>query len=171
MLELEKQRGSITAPDAHAANTPALRRFLQLYLDYTKEEKFSKAWADSYEPLTSAHFEAAEGYEKAQLVAEIAIVMASLGVLLASRKAWIVSIVVSALCIAQLGRTFVEARRVVRQTHTALAQAEEAYQQVRKQHVAASEDEKTVEQLDPGGKVRAALKSGMAKPIESPPGP
>jgi hypothetical protein len=169
MLELEKQRGSIMVPDSHPTNTPTMRRFLQLYLDYSKEERFSKAWADSYEPLTSAHFEAAEGYEKAQLVAEIAIILASLGVLLANRTAWLVSIAVAALCVVQLGRTSVKTRQVVHQTHTAIAQAEEAYQQLRKQHAAANEDAKTVEQLDPGGKVRAALEADRAKPIASPP--
>jgi len=38
----------------------------------------SKKWADSYEPLVEAHFDAAESYEHAQLIAEIGIVMASL---------------------------------------------------------------------------------------------
>jgi hypothetical protein len=37
--------------------------------------------------------------------------------------------------------------------------AEEAYQELRKAHVGANEDEKTVEQLDPGGKIRHAIEA------------
>jgi hypothetical protein len=34
-----------------------------------------------------------------------------------------------------------------------------AYEELRKAHLAANEDERTVEQLDPGGKIRAAIQA------------
>ena len=49
-----------------------------------QERNLAKSWADNYLPLVDTHFKAAEGYEKSQLIAEIGIVLASLGVLLAS---------------------------------------------------------------------------------------
>jgi len=164
MLELEKQRGALVtaAPAATAAPaSPVLERFLRLYLDYSSERTLSKNWADSYEPLVEAHFEAAEGYEKAQLIAEIGIVIASLGVLLASRTAWIISILIASLAVGQLGRTLVHTRSAVGDTDVKVEKAEHAYQDLRKAHTGANEDEKTVDQLDPGGKLRTALDEKM----------
>jgi hypothetical protein len=164
MLDLENLRGAQAtagnaAPGAQAS--PVLERFIRLYMDYSTERALSKTWADSYQPLVEAHFEAAEGYEKAQLIAEIGIVIASLGVLLASRTAWVISILIASLSIGQLGRTLVHTRSSVGSDEVKVEKAEEAYQDLRKAHSGANEDEKTVDQLDPGGKIRAALEEKM----------
>ncbi|HEX3528664.1 MAG TPA: DUF4337 family protein [Thermoanaerobaculia bacterium] len=159
MLDLENLHGAQAAPGAQPS--PVLERFIRLYMDYSTERTLSKTWADSYEPLVEAHFEAAEGYEKAQLIAEIGIVIASLGVLLASRTAWIISILIAALSVGQLGRTLVHTRSSVGSDNVKVEKAEEAYQNLRKAHTGANEDEKTVDQLDPGGKIRTALDEKM----------
>ena len=155
MLELEKQRGASAANPANGGDQPVLRRFLRLYTDYSKERKYSKEWADSYSPLVQAHFEGAEGYEHAQLIAEIGIVLASLGVLLGSRSAWLLSIVLALACVVQLGRTNLHTRHEVTEASERVHHGEEAYQELRKAHVGANEDERTVEALDPDGKLRA----------------
>ena len=46
-------------------------RYISLALDYRKERRIASAWARSYLPLIEARFEATEGYEKAQVAAEI----------------------------------------------------------------------------------------------------
>src|SRR5262249_46553046 len=162
MLELEKQRGAMVTGTAPSPETnPVLARFLRLYLDYSSERALSKAWADSYEPVVEAHFEAAEGYEKAQLIAEIGIVLASLGVLLNSRPAWMVSIVIAALAIARPGRTWIPTRASVGDDMAKVEKAEHAYQGLRKAHTGANEDEQTVDQLDPGRKMRTAMEERM----------
>ena len=153
MLDLEKQRGAPAA--APGEDRPVLRRLLRLYDDYSKERKFSKDWSDSYSPLVQAHFEGAEGYEHAQLIAESGIVLASLGVLLGSRAAWLVSIVLAAVCVVQIGRTALHAHHEVVEATEHVHHGEETYQGLRKAHSAANEDEKTVEALDPGGVLRA----------------
>ena len=157
MLDLEKQRGAPVAvsSDGAGGDRPVLRRLLRLYGDYSKERKFSKDWSDSYNPLVQAHFEGAEGYEHAQLIAEIGIVLASLGVLLGSRSAWLLSIVLAAVCIVQLGRTAMHTHHEVVEAAEHVHHGEEAYQDLRKAHTGANEDEKTVEALDPGGVLRA----------------
>ena len=154
MLDLEKQRGG---PEATAAggDRPVLRRLLHLYTDYSKERKYSKDWADSYNPLVQAHFEGAEGYEHAQLIAEIGIVLASLGVLLGSRLSWLLSIVLAVVCLVQLGRTNLRTGHEISEALEHVHHNEETYQELRKAHVSANEDEHTVEALDPGGKLRA----------------
>jgi hypothetical protein len=175
MIEAEKQRGDV-GDDTESASTPApkaeadpgavkafLRRLLRLYQDYASERKLSKAWSDNYQPLVDAHFEAAEGYERAQLVAEIGIVVASLAVLLTSRTAWFASIVLAALCVVQLGKTYLHTRDAVNTAIKHVRHSEEAYQEVRKAHTNANEDEAAIEALDPGGKMRATLSPGEAK--------
>ena len=159
MLDLEKQRGEPATGDR-----PVLRRLLRLYTDYSKERKFSKEWADSYSPLVQAHFEGAEGYEHAQLIAEIGIVLASLGVLLGSRSAWLLSIVLALICVGQLGRTNLHTRHEITEASEHVHHGEEAYQALRKAHTGANEDERTVEALDPGGKLRA--ENELATPAE-----
>src|SRR5215468_10384821 len=106
MIEIEKQHARIaSARDPQGGFSP-VPRFIKLADDYTKERNLAKKWADKFHPLVEAHFNAAEGYERAQLIAEIGIVLASLGVLLSSRPAWMLSIIMSLLCVTQLGRTF-----------------------------------------------------------------
>ena len=162
MLELEKQRGAMASAPAGAAVNPVLPRFLRLYTDYAKERELSKGWSDSYDPMVQAHFEGAEGYEHAQLIAEIGIVLASLGVLLGSRSAWLVSIVLAVVCVVQLGRTNLHTRHEMAEAEEHVHHSAAAYQALRKAHTGANEDEKTVEALDPDGKLRAANEATAA---------
>jgi hypothetical protein len=161
LIELEKQHARV----ASARDTPGgwspVQRFVELAGDYGDERTFSKKWADSYEPLVNAHFDAAEGYERAQLIAEVGIVLASLGVLLASRTAWLFSVLLSAGCVIQVARTYFPTRHEVGEAEAQIAQADEAYAGLRKAHVGANEDEKAVAQFDPDGKIRAARQARM----------
>lgn len=158
MLELEKLRPNAGNAGARPADV-VLERFLELAMDYTKERSLSKTWADSYHPLVEAHFDAAEGYEKAQLVSEIAIVLASLGVLLANKPAWLISLILAAASIVQIGRTYLHTRNEVNGTLVEIHKAEEAFADLRKAHVGANQDEKVIEDLDPGGKIRAGIEA------------
>ena len=103
------------------------------------------------------HFDAAEGYERAQLIAEIGIVLASLAVLLSSRPAWMLSVILSVICVVQLGRTFVHTSNVVRTTLEKIHHAEEAYTELRKSHSGENDDEKAIERLDADGSIRSAI--------------
>ena len=161
MLELEKQRGAGATTAGGSAN-PVLPRFLRLYTDYAKERTLSKDWSDSYDPMVQAHFEGAEGYEHAQLIAEIGIVLASLGVLLNSRSSWLVSIVLAVVCVVQVGRTNLRTRHELTEAEEKVHHSAEAYHELRKAHTGANEDEKTVEALDPGGALRAANEASVA---------
>jgi len=158
MLELEKRRAALPAEAGNPVQVPGLKRFLRLYVDYNQERALAKTWADSYQPLITAHFNAAESYERAQLIAEIGIMIASLAVLLSNRPAGLISIALAVICVAMLANTFVKTRSAVSRTSDTVQQAEHAYQELRKTHLAADEDEQTIEQLDPGAKIRAEIK-------------
>jgi hypothetical protein len=165
MIELQKQRARVLAArDAPGGESP-VERFIELWVDYKKERQISKDWADSFAPLVEAHFNAAEGYEKAQLLAEVAIVLASLGVLLGSRGAWLLSVTMALVCVAQLGRTYFPNHRAVERAEAQVHKTEEAFKDLRKGHVGANSDEMLIQRLDPDGKIRAAIEARM-KPEE-----
>ena len=158
MIELEKQQARRASQAAGTLESDkVLRRFLALADDYTKERGVTKKWADSYTPLIDAHFDAAEHHERAQLIAEIGIVVASLAVLLSSQPAWLLSVVFAVGCVGQLAWTTVRTNRIMQEKTGVVHHAEEAYAELRKQHTGANEDEVTIETLDPGGKIRAEL--------------
>jgi hypothetical protein len=169
MIELEKQTARVAAARDVPGGISPVKRFIELAADYTIERGVAKKWAESYAPAVQAHFEAAEGYEKAQVIAEVGIVLASLGVLLGSRAAWLISVILSLTCIVQVSRTFIPARHELREAREHIRHAEEAYQELRKAHIGAAEDEKVIERLDPDGKIRAELQSrGNSQPDDPP---
>jgi hypothetical protein len=156
MMELEKQSRITAARDPQGGASP-VPRFIKLADDYGKERNLAKSWSDTYRPLVAGHFDAAEGYERAQLIAEIGIVLASLGVLLSSRPAWMLAVILSGICVVQLGRTFIHTSSVVHDSHKEIHHAEEAYTELRKSHVGDNDDQKAIERLDPDGSIRAAI--------------
>ncbi len=162
MVELEKLHHE-SLGSTEAGPPPELKRFLRLSLDYRQERDLAKTWVDTYQPAVEAHFDAADGYDNAQLFAEIGIVVASLAILLSNRTAWIISIVLGIICIAVLTLTFIKTRRSVSNALGNIRQAENAYQQLRKAHLGTRGDEQTWEELDPGGKIRAEIKRDSQK--------
>ena len=163
MIELEKLRYESSPESTEAGPPPELERFLRLSLDYSQERDFAKRWDDAYQPAVEAHFDAAEGYHNAQLVAEIGLVVASLAVLLSSRRAWVLSILLAVISIGVLTVTFIKTRHSVSHALGNIRQAEDAYQQLREAHLAAKGDERTLEELDPGEKIRAKIKKNSQK--------
>jgi Domain of unknown function (DUF4337) len=159
MIEIEKQHARVAAARDPQGGFSPVPRFIKLADDYSKERNLAKTWADTYKPLVEGHFDAAEGYERAQLIAEIGIVLASLAVLLSSRPAWMLSVIMAVICVIQLGRTFIHTSNVVRTSHEKIHHAEEAYSELRKSHVGENEDEKAIERLDADGSIRSAIQA------------
>jgi hypothetical protein len=163
MIELEKQRGKLVvlsennAKSSGAMDMALVRRLLKLSTDYSEERDVGKRWTDSYKPLVDAHFDAAERYETAQLIAELGIILASLAVLLGSRPVWIASLVLAGCCFVQLTVTSLRTRLAVHEELGLVQRAEEEYRDMRKRHIGADEDGKILEALDPGAKIRNAV--------------
>ena len=72
-------------------------RFAKLRTSYKHDMAEAKEDAEAYDLAIEAHEEAAEWYERAQLCAEIGIVIASIALLLSNRKAWAVSLTIGAV--------------------------------------------------------------------------
>ena len=89
----------------------------------------AKEDAEAYDGAIEAHQEAAEWYERAQLCAEIGIVIASIALLLGSRPVWAVSTVIGLAGAAIIAMTYVH-------TGQQLAQAERKIEDAAKNAVA-----------------------------------
>jgi hypothetical protein len=88
-------------------------RFRRLSREYERDMREAKEDAEAYDLSIEAHQDAAERYEWAQLAAEIGIVVASIALLLASRKVWAISIALGLVCTGALGMTYVRTARAL----------------------------------------------------------
>ena len=73
------------------------------------------------------------------------------------------SVILSGICVVQLGRTFIHTSNIVRVSHEKIHHAEDAYTELRKGHVGENEDEKAIERLDADGSIRAAIAERSAR--------
>jgi hypothetical protein len=95
-----------------------VQRFLAL-IDRTRTQtEAAKQWSESYREAVDIHKHTAEYFEYALLSVEIAIVIASVGLLLATqlrmaRAAWGVAVVLGLLSLGIAGTTFVVNKRVL----------------------------------------------------------
>jgi hypothetical protein len=159
-------RSSMTASDLEklhgqpgAAANPALPQLLRLDSDYTTETKLAKEWDDTCEPLIDAHYDAAEGYEHAQLIAEVALIIASIAVLLNNRMAWMLSLAVGVISVVFIGYTFISSRSAVEENHHKVEHAEKAYEEHTENDLDSKGRDQLLNDLDPGGKIRATFAS------------
>jgi hypothetical protein len=165
MLELEKISAA-TAPggepakgektEADHAQARTLDRLLALAVQYIEWKEATKAWVKTYNPVIDAHAESAEGYEHAQLAAEVGIVLASIALLLLNRKIWFVALVMGVLSISFVIRTYNHAHHVLTEGEHAIEGGKEKYAHVRTTFDALAEDAHTLDVLDPGHKHRDA---------------
>ena len=125
---------------------------LKLGKKYEVDMKEAKEDAEAYDKRIEAHYEAAEWYERSQLLAEIGIVVASVALLMASKRIWYIAVTAGVLGAGIIGVTFVR-------THSALAEADKKLQAAKEHEEKIDEDDD--EKPSPSASVSA---SGAAKP-------
>jgi hypothetical protein len=103
-----KEIADVLSPDPEDED-----HFKKLAAKYEHDVKEAKEDAECYDDKIKAHFEAAEWYERAQLCAEIGIVIASVALLLGSRTIWYVALVFGIGGAGIIGRTYVHTSSVV----------------------------------------------------------
>jgi hypothetical protein len=114
---------------------PEDERHLQsLARRYEHDMKEAKEDAECYDDKIHAHFEAAEWYERAQLCAEIGIVVASVALLLSSRPIWYVALAFGIFSGGIIGRTYAH-------THSVLEGAEKKIEEAQKRTAEIEGDE------------------------------
>ncbi len=129
--------------------------FAKLRDTYKRDMAEAKEDAEAYDGAIEAHQEAAEWYERAQLCAEIGIVIASIALLLANKKAWAVAVTIGSAGAIIIVMTFMR-------TNTALAAADKKIEDAQKNTASLDEDDK-----DGDGKPDTAPAEGAAKPAGS----
>ncbi len=111
--------------------TSDIERTMNAGKRYGEELEAAQGWAESYDEAVEAHFEASEHYEWGQLAAEIGIVIASVALLLANRKAWYISVAMGAVCLFSLVSTYVTTRSHLHHAEAAVAETKAKYTALR----------------------------------------
>ena len=140
-------------------------RLLAMAKRYTEETEAAQKWAESYEGAVQAHASAAEHFEQGQLAAEIGIVIASVALLLSSRKAWYVSLAFGAACAFALASTWVTTRSKAHQAEEEIAETKAAYQKLRKSGATEDDDREIIAEVEK----RIRDMQGPAEPGKEPP--
>jgi Domain of unknown function (DUF4337) len=89
-----------------------VKRLIDLVEAYEKQADVAKEWSESYHDAIEVHKDSATKFEIAQVAAEIAVVIASVGLLLGSRKwfargAWVTAMLLGVISMSLFGWTFV----------------------------------------------------------------
>jgi hypothetical protein len=135
-------------------------RFSKLRDNYKRDMAEAKEDAEAYDGAIEAHQEAAEWYERAQLCAEIGIVIASIALLLGSRKVWSVAVVIGGAGAVIIAMTYVR-------TGTQLAAAEKKIDDAAK-NIAAIEADDDDDKKGGEAKPGAGEKPGEGRPEAKP---
>jgi hypothetical protein len=124
---------------AFVAEKPALVKEDILYLAqavkrYLIESRAAKDWTNSYDAIISSHLKNQEHFEYALLLSEIGIVIASIALLMRSRPAWILSLMLGGVCVFITVNTLIQAKGVGAKAAIEIAAAQAKYEELRKQN-------------------------------------
>jgi hypothetical protein len=154
-----KEIADVLSPDPE--DEAHLKSIAQKYAHDVKEAKED---AECYEDKIKAHFEAAEWYERAQLCAEIGIVVASVALLLGSRVIWTIALVFGVGCAGIIGRTYMH-------TSAMIDTAEKKIEEVQKRtEFLEAEDEKDDDKPEGTPSGAASGEKPAAQPSTAPAG-
>ncbi|HMW59041.1 MAG TPA: DUF4337 family protein [Leptospiraceae bacterium] len=114
---------------------------------YLQESAAAKTWVESYDPLIEVHVEAQEYYEFGQLSAEVAIVVASVALLLRRKEAWFVAVGLGILSIAIVIATFVHSSHIAHASEQKIEENFKAYREMRNAHKTTQVEQKVVDEM------------------------
>jgi hypothetical protein len=123
-------------------------RFAHLVRGFDGEREAAKAWSESYDQAIAAHAHAAEHFEWAQLATEIGIVLASIALLLGSRRARLGALTLGAIGVAIAVSTFSITRMHMHHAEAKIADARQHYQQLTDERAEAAEDAKLLADIE-----------------------
>ena len=123
-------------------------RFAQLIRKYQREREGAKQWAASYGEAIRTYARSAERYELAQLCAEIGIVVASVGLLLQSRKAWYGALLLGVSGISIVGLTYLSTRGALHQAEETIIAAKEHYAHLSDEKAELAADERLLQDIE-----------------------
>ncbi len=125
-----------------------LARLIGLVRKARHETGLAQSWTDSYNPAVRAHFESAEGFERAQLCAEVGIVLASIALLMGARRVWYGAIGLGACAAVLVGMTYGHLKTELHHAEAGIEHAQHAYVIVAGGTADTSDDEDTLRALE-----------------------
>jgi hypothetical protein len=137
------------------------KHFTDLAKKYDRDMREAKHDAEVYEPAIEAHQDAAEWYERAQLLAEIGIVIASIALLLSSRAVWMIAVISGIGGAGIIGWTFMKTRGQLKDAEAKIEEAKKESETIEEDDDDADEEKKLEESSVKG--------EGSAKPEDKKP--
>lgn len=127
-----------------------LMRFVELMKEYNGQQHAARQYTESFDGKIEAHAEAAEHYEWAQLCCEIAIVLASVALLLGSRMAWLASLVPAVAGVVLIVFSLLQTQGALGRADHVIAKAKAAFDHLIDEKAEAAGDAKLVRDIENG---------------------
>lgn len=113
---------------------------------YLEESELAKEWTKAYDPIIKGHMKSQSHYEHGLLAAEIAIVIASVSLLLKRRSLWLVSMALGGVAVVIAIHTLIESGPEVKEAQEKITEARAAYEEARAANKTTAEEQKVVEE-------------------------
>ena len=127
-----------------------LMRFVDLMKQYNEQQHAAHHYTESFDDKIESYAEAAEHYEWAQLCCEIAIVLASVALLLGSRFAWLASLVPAAAGAVLIVLTFMSTQTSLTKADHEIVSAKAGYDKLIDEKAEAAGDTKLIHDIETG---------------------
>jgi hypothetical protein len=134
-----------------------LRAQLRFYSDYLGERNISKEWAESMDPSIENHLHATHDFDASQLLAEMGIAIASLAMLIHSRKIWYLSLALGVLSMLQLASTSFKVHHENTTIEKNIDVFAKRYEDLRSRHEKNGADALLIKELDPTGSILRSI--------------
>jgi Domain of unknown function (DUF4337) len=114
---------------------------------YDHETQVARAWMESYNPAIRAHVDAQEGFELAQLLAEIGIVVASVGLLIKRRVPWFLALALGTAALGYVGKTYASTSEAVHAAEVKIEETGKEYREMREHDKTTVSDQALVDEV------------------------
>ncbi|MEZ0227607.1 MAG: DUF4337 family protein [Planctomycetota bacterium] len=125
-----------------------LDRFAWLVMKFNDQKDSAREWSESYEHAVEAHHEGAERYEIGQLCAEIGIVLASIAMLMKSRKVWFVSMLLGIAGIIVVIHTWQDTAALLHHAERRIETSQRRYVSLSSEAADEAADEELVKEIE-----------------------
>jgi hypothetical protein len=128
-------------------------RFTRLIRRHQKEAEGAKEWAESYKDAIEVHELTASRFERAQIAAEIGVIIASVGLLLSGHKrfalgAWIAAIVLGVITLSVAGGTYAVNHQKLHGAEEKIAASARHFAEMSTEKEDVAEDEKLMQEIE-----------------------
>jgi hypothetical protein len=114
---------------------------------YSHEAQAASTWVESYDPAIHAHVNAQEGFELAQLLAEIGIVVASVGLLIKRKAPWFLALGLGVAALGWVGKTYASTSSTVHDAEVKIEETGKEYREMREHDKTTASDEALVAEV------------------------